>query len=285
MSTDPTGNYSLVPSYFVQNGDTVLPSQHNPVLEDIAAGLTARVMRDGRSVMTGNLQMGGNKVSGLDDGTNPGDAVNKSQLDAVEQSLDDGKLDKDASNATARTKWRLRAIGEIIYVDTSLTGVEIPPVDAGFIELTAGLDGSGQYNEGKLTGEVISGSGATLTATAVIDDADSPMDGETIHLLNSEERVRYAGERAKSGDVFDDQTQQYSGALGNASNGLWVDGPSTFPTTGPFQGVASSGSKAGVASSQSVRITFNNSLSVRTGDRELVKGQFMVAFLKYKDVA
>ena len=69
MSRDPNGVYSLPPSYFVQTGDTILPVQHNPVFESVANALTNSIDRDGRTVMTGNLQMGGNKVTGLAPGS------------------------------------------------------------------------------------------------------------------------------------------------------------------------------------------------------------------------
>lgn len=89
MSTDANGNFSLPPSYFVQTGDTILPVQHNPPFESVAQGLTNRVMKDGRTVMTGDLQMGGNKVTNVAPGTNDGDALNVLQLrDRVDASAD-----------------------------------------------------------------------------------------------------------------------------------------------------------------------------------------------------
>lgn len=83
MPTDSNGNYSLPDGYLAVTGQTILPSQHNPPLEDIAAALTARVMRNGSAPMTGNLPMGGFKVTGLAAGAASGDAVNKAQLDAI----------------------------------------------------------------------------------------------------------------------------------------------------------------------------------------------------------
>lgn len=77
MSTDANGNFSLPPSYFVQTGDTVLPVQHNPPFESVAQGLTNRVMKDGRTVMTGNLQMGGNRVTNVADPAFPSDAMTR----------------------------------------------------------------------------------------------------------------------------------------------------------------------------------------------------------------
>jgi hypothetical protein len=56
MPSDSNGNYALPAGYLAIGGDTILPSQHNPPLEDIMAGLTARLMRSGAGGMTGPLK-------------------------------------------------------------------------------------------------------------------------------------------------------------------------------------------------------------------------------------
>lgn len=73
-------NFSLPPGYFVQSGDTIVPSQHNPIFEDVAAALNARMMRNGTAPMTGNLQMGANKITGVAAATNPADAPRLDQV-------------------------------------------------------------------------------------------------------------------------------------------------------------------------------------------------------------
>jgi len=50
------GVYSLPTGYLAVTGATILASQHNPPLEDIAAALTLRLSRDGTAAMTGALQ-------------------------------------------------------------------------------------------------------------------------------------------------------------------------------------------------------------------------------------
>lgn len=55
MPSDSNGLYSLPAGYLATTGLTILASQHNPPLEDIAAGLTARLMRSGVAPMTGPL--------------------------------------------------------------------------------------------------------------------------------------------------------------------------------------------------------------------------------------
>lgn len=189
---------------------------------------------------------------------------------------------------TEDLKWRLKPIGEIVYVNTGLPGVEIPPADAGFIELTAGLDGAGEYNEGKLTSETITGSGATLVATAVIDDAESPMDGATISLINTEERVTYAGERSKAGDVFNDQMQQITGTFARSTSRVGTGNPGTLSGAFSYGGSGQVGfMTSAVNSGSDFTLDFDSADSpdARAGDRTRAKGQFLVAFLKYKDVA
>lgn len=117
--------------------------------------------------------------------------------DHLIQTLDlaTGKItygDGTTDDAIGAQKWRARLIGESVFVRTDLTGVEIPPsstTDTIWIELTAGLTGSGAFNSGKLTSESVSGSAPMVIATAVINFAASPINGQTINLLNTEGRI------------------------------------------------------------------------------------------------
>lgn len=83
MPFDSNGNYTLPTSYFVENGDTVLPIQHNPPFEDVAQALSSVLPRSGVAPMNGPLKMGGNKITGMADGAALTDGVTKQQLDAV----------------------------------------------------------------------------------------------------------------------------------------------------------------------------------------------------------
>lgn len=74
------GVYTLPPVYFAESGETIQPNQHNIPLQDIAQALTGSVPRDGSANMTGNLPMGGRKVTGLGTATAPGDAVRLDQV-------------------------------------------------------------------------------------------------------------------------------------------------------------------------------------------------------------
>lgn len=77
------GSYSLPPGTLVSTGDTVLVSQHNPAMGDIAASLTNSLDRDGKGGMRASLPMGGNRITGLAEGTADDDAVTVAQLSNV----------------------------------------------------------------------------------------------------------------------------------------------------------------------------------------------------------
>ena len=80
MPRGPSGIYNLPPSYRATSGQTIRTEQHNPPLEDIAQALTDSLPRSGVAPMTGNLPMGGRKVTNMAPATAAGDAVNFGQL-------------------------------------------------------------------------------------------------------------------------------------------------------------------------------------------------------------
>ena len=98
-------------------------------------------------------------------------------------------------------------IGSYVTVQTDLTGAEEPDPET-HIKLEAGLTGSGDYNEGKLDNESVSGSAPLVEATAEIVDSESPLNGQVVHLLETERRFLRAGE---AGTVENDQMQRITG--------------------------------------------------------------------------
>lgn len=124
-------------------------------------------------------------------------------------------------------------IGEVFALQTDVTGVAAPSNDGAvkYIELTAGLTGAGQQNEGLLTSESVSGSSPKITATAVIDHADSPMNGQTIHLINTEERFLRAG---NAGTLQDDQDNSVDALRTNHQASLTTEGSASIPGDGSW---------------------------------------------------
>ena len=98
-------------------------------------------------------------------------------------------------------------IGSYVTVQSDLTGAEEPDPDT-HVKLEAGLTGAGQYNEGKLNNESVTGSAPLVEATAEIVDAESPLNGQVVHLLETERRFLRAG---NAGTVENDQMQRITG--------------------------------------------------------------------------
>jgi hypothetical protein len=156
--------------------------------------------------------------------------------------------------------WALQPIGVPFPIQTHITGVPVPPTDNPnyrYIKLTA----SDSYNTGVLTSESVSGSAPLVQATAVISDAGSPMNGQTVRLINTERRVIRAG---SSGVVEADAMQVITGYTGQYTRVTAGANPS-----GAFSVSNDSGNSfIGSTGSSSTGLNFNsaNSPNARTAD-------------------
>lgn len=117
-----------------------------------------------------------------------------------------------------------------------ITSNSPPPTDNPrfrYIVCSAGVTGSGGYNEGALTAESVSGSAPLITATAVVALLDSPLLNTVVHLINTEERFIGASRQADQ-RVQDDALQNITGtpAIGPVV-GSSVTGAFSFVDTGP----------------------------------------------------
>jgi hypothetical protein len=194
MPYDSNGNASLVPGYLAVEGQTILPSQHNPPLEDIAAMLSQVVLRSGVAPMSGHQNYNGFRATNLGTATNPGDAVTLAQLQEL-----------------VGDPWALQPIGKFIEYDAG-EGLAPPPKNKSYryVLLTAGQTGSGAYNEGILTSETVTGTDPTISATAVVSLVGSPLNGKTIRLINTERRFLRPG---TGGTLEDSQNLAHSHSI------------------------------------------------------------------------
>lgn len=69
MPRNVSGVYSLPNGTLVTTGDTLLVSQHNPAMSDVAQALSNSLDRDGSGGMRANLSMGGFDISNAKTGT------------------------------------------------------------------------------------------------------------------------------------------------------------------------------------------------------------------------
>lgn len=86
MPLSPSGVYTLPSGYLAVTGQDVLPSNHNPPLEDIAAVLSEAFYRTGVAPMLADLNMNTFNIVGLADGVAVTDAATVGQVNAVQPS-------------------------------------------------------------------------------------------------------------------------------------------------------------------------------------------------------
>lgn len=96
MSRNGSGGYTPPSNSFnpAVNGTSATAADWNATLADLAAALTQSVSADGQTPITGNLQMGGNKLTGLAAGSGTGQSLRFEQL------FSQGTLTDIASAAT-----------------------------------------------------------------------------------------------------------------------------------------------------------------------------------------
>lgn len=154
--------------------------------------------------------------------------------------------------------WEFVPIGVPFGVWSHLAGVDIPPNDNPnyrYIKLTA----SDSYNTGVLTSESVSGSAPLVQATAVINDAGSPMDGETVRLINTERRVIRAG---SSGVTEQDSLHGHThGSTGSGTG---------FPSAAPWIGATGDTGTGPVVTGQGLFL--NGGQGTTTGRKQIMTG-------------
>ena len=171
-------------------------------------------------------------------------------------------LISSASAETARTTlgvsdgWATQPIGVPIPIFSNLTGTASPPTGQGYtyIKLTA----TDAYNTGLLGSESISGSSPLVIATAVITVTGSPINGQTVSLINSERRFLRAGSAGVSEqDAL--QSHTHDMAIQSSDN---TAGFSAFRTvaniqqTGATGAVTSGGRTATETRSKNIGVTY-----------------------------
>ena len=82
MARDGSGGYSIAASSWnpATNGNSATASDWNALLSDMVTAIEGSVAADGQTPMTGNLQMGNNKATGLAAATTLGDALRLENL-------------------------------------------------------------------------------------------------------------------------------------------------------------------------------------------------------------
>lgn len=106
----------------------VQPSQHNPPFQDIAqGGLSLALVRDGRAPMTGPLNMNGNKITGVAQGTQPNDVVTLENISDLAVDIGDGAWSINDKSPN----WLRRNGGIYDIADYPVLAAKLPPLPDG----------------------------------------------------------------------------------------------------------------------------------------------------------
>ena len=125
MSRNGTGTYTLPAGNPVVTGTTISSTWANNTLSDIATALTQSLAKDGQTVPTANIPLGGFKITGLGAPTTAGDALAYgSSLGAVTATTGtfSGNVQMASQNGGALAGLRNRVINGNFYVDQRNSG-------------------------------------------------------------------------------------------------------------------------------------------------------------------
>jgi hypothetical protein len=204
-------------------------SEYDPATFRTNLSLYSKAQIDAHTNATNNphsvtkAQVGLGNVDNTADANKPVSTAQAAAIAGLQSQIDDLETAVGSISVTI-DPWACFPVGHIEYVRDDLTGVEVPPTDQDYryVKLTAGLTGAAQYNEGCLTSESVSGSAPLVLASATVSLAGSPMNGQTIRLLNTEGRILRPS--TSSGTLQNDALQSHTHTVsylsGSGSNGL-----------------------------------------------------------------
>jgi hypothetical protein len=277
MSRNGSGTYTLPAGNPVVTSTTISSTWANNTLADLATAMTGSVAADGQTPVTGNLQMGGNRITGLADGIAATDAATVNQLPSGALFLLKASNLSDVANATtSRTNLSAAKSGANSDI-TSLTGLTTPLTVAqggtGSATLTANnvLLGNGtsapQTVAPSTSGNVLTSNGTTwvssvpaayplTSGTAVASTSGTSIDFTSIPSWVKRITVMLAGVSTNGGSNYVFQLGTSGGVVstGYINYGMTF-GSSSGSGAGYTNGFNSKGPSAGDATSGSIVIT------------------------------
>jgi hypothetical protein len=165
MSRNGSGTYTLPAGNPVVTGTTIASSWANNTMNDLAAALTDSVAADGQTPMTGDLDLNGNQIKNLADGTLSDDAATVGQVTAVTAGL--GTMSTQNANAVAITGG---AVNGTAVGNTTRSTVKATTLDLGLSTQSVAI---GQGDSSSIKNRIINGAmvidqrnaGASVTPT------------------------------------------------------------------------------------------------------------------------
>jgi len=137
MSRNGSGTYTLPAGNPVVTSTTISSTWANNTLADLATAMTGSVASDGQTPITGNLQMGANRITGLADGIASTDAATVSQVTTAVAAL--GTMSTQNANAVAVTGGIVNGttIGATTPSSVKTTGLTVTGATSGTLAIAA----------------------------------------------------------------------------------------------------------------------------------------------------
>lgn len=208
------------------------------------------------------------------------DAAEKAQSDAGSAAQDAQAAQQTADDAMTAVNDLLSAVPWLgTPIGGYITSYDAPPTNDArfrFILCSAGNTGTGQYNEGVLTNETVTGTAPLVNAIATVNLAGSPLNGLSLHLVNTEGRFVGAG----AAPAFeDDSIQNFVGefTFSTAAGGYGVVGLSGI-VTGPFKRGATTQNTLSGQTGSGNTLAFDPSLVARTSDHTQPRAHRLVHY-------
>lgn len=186
MSYNGAGTFTInTAGQPVVAGTAITATAFNTLTADLATGLSTAMCRDGQSTATGNLPMGGFKLTGLGPGTSATDAVNLGQMQGMSASLVTvaGTDTLTGTMAPALTSY---VTGELLW---------FVPANTNAAAVTINIDGLGAKS-------IVRGSTALAAADLIAGSAALILyDGTNFQLLSFARSIQTSGTIASAATV------------------------------------------------------------------------------------
>lgn len=240
MSRNGSGTYILPVGNPVVTGTTITSNWANTTLSDLATAMTGSVAADGQTPITGNIQMGGNKITGMADGSSSADATTYGQLTtaiAAVNSVITGAIQMwpiaaaptgyllCTGSAVSRTTYAalFAVIGTTFGSGDGSTTFNLPnyadrfPIGVGTIAASIGATG------GSKDAIVVSHNHTATSSSSVSDPGHTHTTTSTYEIYNSDGSPSLTG---------GDGNSSGSNAINASSTGISVSTSTTVASTG-----------------------------------------------------
>jgi hypothetical protein len=191
MAWNGTGQFVLNPAYTPEvNGNIVDAPRYNGMCNDVAAGITAALAKNGENVPTANLPMGGYKHTGADAATEAGEYVEYAQMgDVVAAAITERWGEIRIVNVTASRSLLETDFGALLVCSSASTiSLTLPPYST--LEVPAGRTLCiTQWGAGKVT--LVKGSGVEIRSEEGYLSTRTQF--STITLIKTDEDEALAG--------------------------------------------------------------------------------------------